>query len=279
MKPLVLVIEGDQGTRKLLGALLSRLELRVDVIATAAEALLLLEHVEYDFVICEQTPVSWSAVTLLTWIETYRASMLDRALVLSSATPAEVAAIHAQWPSVRVVNKPFELTALVEIARSILATETRTSGSPAEVFTRRSVAAGAKAGVIVRHNNGEVVPVLSYGYAQGSIDAFLPISIDAPFPLCVAIRHARPVWLASLTLASAEYPMLVPVWQKNASRALATIPLLDGDQAFGAVGWSFREPRPFTESEQQSLIAIAATVSRALPHDVRRASSSWSSMG
>ncbi|HYO77883.1 MAG TPA: hypothetical protein VE010_15600 [Thermoanaerobaculia bacterium] len=277
MKPLVLVIEDDPGTRKLLGALLSRLELRVDVVATAAEALLLLEHVEYDFVICEQTPVSWSAVTVLTWIETYRASILERSLVLSSATPAEAEAIRAQWPSVRVVRKPFELTALIEIAHTVLATQTRTSDSPAEVFTRRSVAAGAKAGVIVRHSNGGLVPVLSYGYAQGSIDAFLPISLDAPFPLCVAIRHARPVWLASLTLASAEYPMLVPVWQKNASRALASIPLLDGDCAFGAVGWSFREPRPFTEPEQQALMAIAAALARTFKHD-SRAASNWSSM-
>lgn len=73
------------------------------------------------------------------------------------------------------------------------------------------------------------------------------------------------VWLASLTLADTEYPLLKPVFEKNESRALAAVPLVRGGHVLGAVGWSFREPHVFTEAEQQPFLSIAATVAEALP--------------
>ncbi len=93
------------------------------------------------------------------------------------------------------------------------------------------------------------------------------MALNNPYPICMAIRHARPVWLASLSGAQAEYPLLAPIWQSNQSRALAIAPVLREGTIVGAAGWTFREPQRFTESEQRAWMAIAGTAAQFIPED------------
>jgi GAF domain-containing protein len=47
------------------------------------------------------------------------------------------------------------------------------------------------------------------------------------------------------------------VWEANQSRAVAALPLRRDGRIIGAVGWSFRSPRLFSEEEQQIFLEIA----------------------
>jgi CheY-like chemotaxis protein len=265
MKPLALVIENDGSTRKLLDVLLTRSGLEVDLVPTGSDALILLENARYDLVLIDLLLPGTSGVQVLEWIERERPATLAKAVVLSSAPQAHLQRVRDRWPQVRVIRKPFELGEVVETAQELTANRDERLPSFGEDFCRRSVRAGARAGVIVTTRGQHVDALLAYGYQPGEVASYFPLAVDAPLPLCAAIRNARPVWLASVTVASTEYPLLTPVFEKNESRALAVVPLVRGSQVVGAVGWSFREPKLFTESEQQHFLAIAATLAEGFP--------------
>jgi CheY-like chemotaxis protein len=265
MKPLALVIENDVGTRRLLDVLLGRLGLEVDLVASGTDAVLLLEHVPYDLVFVDLLLPGKSGADVLEWIATRDAVMLERCVVVSSAPVAMLERVRQRWPAVRVIRKPFELGEIVDVAQAASAPAVRTLLSPAADFARRSVRAGAKAGVLLRPDGEELKHALSFGYLPGYIATFFPVVVTDTFPICTAYRTAQPVWVASLhAAAQTEYPALVPVFEHNESRALAAIPVMHDGTPIGVVGWTFREPRVFTESEQGQFLAIAAMLSDGL---------------
>lgn len=264
MKSLALVIENDSGTRRLLDVLLTRAGLEVDLVPTGSDALLLLANVRYDVLFIDLLLPGTNGMQILEWIAREQPQALARSIVLSAAPERQLHVVREQWPQVRVIRKPFELGEIVESARAIAARREERVESYAEVFCRRSVRAGARAGVIVRKQGSRVEVLHSFGYQPGETEPF-PLQLEAQVPLCAAIRNGVPVWLASLTMAGTEYPLLLPVFEKNESRALAAVPLQRGGRVLGAVGWSFREPRLFTEAEQQPFLSIAATVAAGLP--------------
>jgi CheY-like chemotaxis protein len=267
MKPLALVIENDRGTRKLLEVLLGRFGLAVDLVPTGSDALLLLEQVAYDLVFVDLMLTATSGQDVLAWIEEHRPSMLERSIVLSSAAPVQLERVRERWPAVRTIRKPFELSEIVEAAQATAVMTARRSGSLAEEFTRRSVAAGAKAGVVLRRIENRLVPVMWFGYGPGIIESYGAIAVEATLPLSVAARNAQPVWVASLAAAANDYPQLVAESAKYDSRALAVVPVMHDGGAVGVAGWTFREARLFHEPEQQAFLSIAGTLEDLFTHE------------
>ena len=261
MKSLALVIENDAGTRKLLDVLLSRLGLDVDLVPTGSDASVILQHVEYDVLLIDLLLPGKSGMELLEWLAAHRPHQLSRVVVISSVSPAQLEAVRDRWPVVRTIRKPFELGEVIEVTQDIAATRVRRTPTVEAKFCRHSMRAGAKAGVVVRVNGNAVEPVFSFGYTPEMLAGYFPLSLDAPYPLCTTIRHGKPLWIASVIAAAPEYPTLAPVWAANESRAVATVPLRDGNRVVGAVGWTFREPRMFSDAEQQVLISLAEAVS------------------
>lgn len=257
MTSIALVVENDAGTRKLLEAMLRRLDLEVDVVAAPASALALLEAVDYDLVLLELLFPGSSGSEVLAWLEHNRPDVLQRTVVVSSAPLTELRKIKTQWPSVRRIQKPFELSDILDIARGVTASPTRRAGTAFEEFVRRSVRAGARAAVIVAAGETDAKPVATYGYRAETIDPFLPLPLDADVPICDALRSRTPVWIAALGPAAETYPHLVEIWRNNESRALCAVPIIRDDAVIGAVGFSFREPRMFAETEQQAFLALA----------------------
>lgn len=258
MKPLALVIENDGGTRRLLDVLLTRFHLEVDLVASGSDALLLLERVEYDLILVDLLLPGTSGMEVLGWLDLARHHLLPRTVVVSSASELHLERVRQAYPQVRVIRKPFELGDIVGLAADTVTS--RKPPLPEEEFARRSVRAGAKAGIVLRKQEAQLVPVMSFGYTPASIEAFFPLFVDAPLPITKAARVGQPVWIASIAHASVEYPSLPPVLEKNESRALAAVPLLRGDEVVGVAGWSFREPRLFAEGEQQLFVTIATTL-------------------
>ncbi|HYK05360.1 MAG TPA: response regulator [Thermoanaerobaculia bacterium] len=266
MKPLALVIENDRGTRKLLDVLLSRFGLAVDVVPTGSDALLLLEQVAYDLVFVDLMLAATSGEDVLAWIDEHRPSMLERCIVLSSAAPVQLERIRERWPAVRTIRKPFELSEIVKAAQATASKSAHRTGSLTEEFTRRSVAAGAKAGVVLRKMENTLVPVLWFGYTPGTVEAYGAIAVEAALPISVAARQARPVWLASLAAAASDYPQLVADSEKFESRALAAVPVMHDGGAVGVAGWSFREARLFHEPEREAFLSIAGSFEDLFTH-------------
>lgn len=262
MKPLALVIENDGGTRRLLDVLLTRFHLEVDLVASGSDALLLLERVEYDLILVDLLLPGMSGMEVLAWLDRERRHLLPRTVVVSSASPLQLERVRQAFPNVRVIRKPFELGDIVALADATVST--RLPATPQEEFTRRSVRAGAKAGIVLRKEDVQLVPVMSFGYMPGTVEAFFPLFVDAPLPIATAARLGQPVWIASIAHASAAYPSLPAILERNQSRALAAVPLRHGDEVVGVAGWSFREPRLFAEGEQQLFVSIAATLADGL---------------
>jgi two-component system, response regulator, stage 0 sporulation protein F len=274
MKPLALVVENDSGTRRLLDVLLSRVGLEVDRVTNGDDALIALQNVAYDVLLTDLLLPGRSGAQLLEWLTAERPHMLSRTIVLSSSTPARLEELRERWPALRTIRKPFELGEVLEVTQEIASTAraTRTPDA-AEMFCRHSMRAGAKAGVVI--GSRALSPIISFGYTKEMLERFFPLPADAPYPLTTTLRHGKPLWLASVIAAAPEYPMLAAVWEANQSRALASVPVRDGHgNLIGAAGWSFREPRLFSEAEQQLFTEIAEALPEWLGIDAEQSATS-----
>ena len=66
------------------------------------------------------------------------------------------------------------------------------------------------------------------------------------------------MWLASVDLPHAEYPMLTPLWMEDVCHGMAAVPLKDGDSIVGSMGWGFRDAQAFGAEQRQQLLGVAA---------------------
>jgi len=260
MKPLLLVVENDSGTRRLLDVFLTRESFEVDPVATGNDALLLLDRIDYAAVILDLLIPGRTGRDVLEELAARRPELLERTVVISSATEAHLRDVRGRHPAVAALRKPFDLTELLTVVRERAARQTAAPPPDAvRTFVRRSVTAGAKAGVIVRGAGETLDLVFSFGYSPGVAESYYPLALDAQLPICAAARHGRAVWLSTLqSQNAAEYPLLMPIWREHGSFAIAAIPIFEGDRVAGVAGWSFSEPRIFGEDECARLTAIAA---------------------
>jgi CheY-like chemotaxis protein len=259
MKPLLLVVENDSGTRRLLEIFLRRESFEPDTVATGNDALLLLGRIDYSAVVLDLLIPGRTGGDVLADVAARRPALLERIVVISSATEAHLRDVRGRYPAVAVLRKPFDLSELLATVQERVARHQAPQPSDlAQTFVRRSVVCGAKAGLILRRSGDTLELVSAFGYAPGMLDTFFPLSPDAPYPICAAVRHGRPVWMSALSSAAAEeYPLLIPIWRQNGTSALAAVPILAGDRATGVIGWTFSESRAFDAAERAQFTAIA----------------------
>jgi len=266
MKPLALVIDHDAGTRKLLDVLLTRFGYEVDRVADSMSAIALLERIDYDFILSENEHVA-------KWVSVNRPDALQRLMILSSATETQLERMKRDWTNVRIVRKPFELADVIEASREAAFKRPPREPQPGEIFWRHSVANGAKSGLVVRHDDDTIRIVTHFGYPPGALDAWFPLSVNEPYPICIAIRQGQPVWLASVTNAP-EHPLLAAIWMTNQTSALAVAPLIRDGVVIGAVGWTFRDSQRFLEAEKRNWLAIAEAATALVEGDLSAESTS-----
>ena len=259
MKPLLLVVENDSGTRRLLEVFLRRESFDVDAVATGSDALLLLERVDYSAVVLDLLIPGRTGRDVLADVAARRSELLERIVVISSATETHLRDVRGRHPAVAVLRKPFDLLELLatvteRVGRHVI----RRTPDPSAAFVRRSIAAGAKTGVVVRRSSDALELASAFGYEAGVAEKYFPLAADAQLPLSAVFRSGRPVWMPALSLTAAEFPLLVPLWKEYGSYALAAVPVFAEGRAMGVVGWTFGEPRLFDASEQAQFTAIAA---------------------
>jgi CheY-like chemotaxis protein len=255
-KPRILVVEDDPGTQKLLEALLLRVDFAVDVVDSGDQALLLLRLASYSAVIMDLMIRGVGGATVLEHLAVEAPDILKHTLVLT-AWPQHFAEMGRSFPQVAFMRKPFELLEL----RDTVLRMARTSVVESDLvrdLARRGAVAGAKGGItVLRRGANELDVVSSFGYPPGYAESFSPFDLTSELPICICVRHARPLYLASLNSARADFPTMASVWEETGTRALASVPLSPGGRTIGAIGWSFHEPQPFHESQQRLLERIA----------------------
>lgn len=266
MRPSALVVEDDSAIGTLFTVLLNRAGFDVDVISSGSDALTLLSSVRYSAFLFDLMLPGNSGQDLLEFLDKTAPEEMHRVVIVSSAPRKELDGVGQRYSQIRTLRKPFDLEELTEAAIAAAEGAKIAARTVAEEFCRLSIINGAKAGVaLIADGDGSHLNVaMSFGYSRAMIEPFVPLAVDAIVPIAVAFRHERAVWLASQSIAAAQYPALASVWEANRSYALAAIPLIRNGKAFGTVGWSFREPRPFSDTERQRFEAIAAFLSREL---------------
>jgi CheY-like chemotaxis protein len=259
MRPAVLVVEDDLATRTLLRVVLNRSGFEVDQVSSGTDVLTLLSAVPYSALLFDLYMRETSGHELLATLFTTKPEVLARVVVVSAAPLQELENVSELYPMLRVLRKPFELAELIGAVEAAAAAAEQPMRDLAAEFCRRSILNGAKAGIvrIPARDAPHLNIAMSYGYTAAMLDSYVTLAIDAPLPICAAYRRQRPVWFASLTVASAEYPMLKPVWEANQSHALAALPLIDDGKCVGVAAWSFREARTFTADERKRFEEIA----------------------
>jgi CheY-like chemotaxis protein len=263
MQKLALAVENDAGTRRLLDVLLTRAGYETDTVATGGEALILLRAVDYAAILVDLQMPGGTGFELLATLREENPDLLGRVIVVTSATVAVVAQVRDEF-GVPVVRKPFEITELVEVVQAHSAREVRPRGVT-EAFCRRSVRAGATAGVLFRLHDESLKDVASFGYPSGWLDQFFPVKLGDPYPICGTVREGQPQWFPSLAGAAPRYPKLLPIWTYRGARSLATVPLIRHSNTLGGAGWTFREEHRFAEPEQKTFLRIAEVVAEQLP--------------
>ena len=264
MRPAILVVEDDLATRTLLTVLIQRAGFDVDVVSDGMDAITLLSHTTYSAVLTDLYLPGKSGAEILEFVEKRRPDLLPRSIMVSAAPSREIDEIRARF-NIPVLRKPFELGELSAIVNSLIDTTAPLTRDLQSEFCRRSVLSGAKAGVVVTPADPQNLDVpISFGYTKDNITLYLPLRIDAPFPICEAYREGRGVWVQSPELAERNYPNLSTTWRDNHSYAVAALPLVRDDRVIGVAGWTFRSPRLFSVAERKRFEEIAAYLSREL---------------
>ena len=266
MRPSVLIVEDDVATRTLLTVLMERSGFEVDAIGSGSDAITLLSSVKYSALLFDLLLPDTSGQEILAFLEVNDPDMIPHAVVLSSAPARELERVRQRYRDTPVMRKPFDLKDLTGTVLGVATNRGRAPHDMAAEFCRLSIVSGAKAGVILLADSDADRLNLagSFGYSADVLGEFVHVDADAAYPACNAYRRGTPVWLNSPAVASDQYPEFETLFRTNRSYAIAALPLVRDGIVFGAAGWTFREPRSFTEQEQHRFEVIATILSSEL---------------
>jgi signal transduction histidine kinase len=136
----------------------------------------------------------------------------------------------------------------------------------AEIFVEAGCEAmGADAGFAwLIDDSGTVLQLAaSRGYAGELLETFRRFSVDAPIPLCDAIKAREPILFPTLAEMVTRYPA-TSATADSPFHAFAAVPFVLGERGLGGVSFSFREQRHFDAAERALLTAMTRQASLAL---------------
>ncbi len=265
----VLLVEDDPALRRLLQTLVLREKLGAEIVARGDDALKAIESGRHLAIVLDLMLPVMNGFEILRRLRASNPDLLSRIIVLTAVSQSQLENVEVLSSIWRIVRKPFEVPELVQTLRECVATHAAKSLPERDRLTQwlaaQAAVSGAKAALIAAISGRELELRATYGFEEGAVERLFPVPLNANYPVCVAARTGRPVWLASLTLASPEYPLLLPIWTMAQSHALAAVPLLRNGVAIGAIGWSFAEPQPFAEPQRAALLEIASECAAMIP--------------
>ncbi len=132
-----------------------------------------------------------------------------------------------------------------------------------EVLMRQMVSAlGAEAGTVGLVAGDDVVVAGSTGYSSEGLAGWDRFPVAADVPMSEAIRSRGAVWTTTAEELTGRFPLLAGAQVRF--EALAVLPLIVGDTAFGGVALSFTKSRNFDPDERAFLMAATQQAAYAL---------------
>lgn len=263
----VLVVEDDRRLRDLLDVVVRRCGLTCHSVGSGDAALHAIRTEKYAVVILDLLLPGMSGFDILLSLQATAPHLLRRIIVLTAVSQA---AIDREFDSQSLIwtliRKPFDVANLRKTIEEchLFHTAAPDRAELSEWLAERTRVSGAKAALIARIENARELQVMAAtGFRAKLVKKFFPMPLAAGYPICVAARHGRPVWLASVS-ADTEYP-LGSIWTESGSKAIATLPLRRNDATFGVAGFSFSEPQRFDHPQRAQLLEAAIDCVAMLP--------------
>lgn len=182
---------------------------------------------------------------------------------------SETAAYAAVLPTEPAT--PERIPEVVQLRRilSVTANLSRavTPDDAAEVMLTEGLAAfGADSGVIcvLTSNRNALRVVKQVGLTPHVAETFATFPVDAPLPLCDAIRTGRPNFFESREDVTARYPALHEENMKGMCSAWLMAPLKADGRLLGGFSFGFTQPRSFTDDDRDFVETVALHCARAL---------------
>lgn len=100
------------------------------------------------------------------------------------------------------------------------------------------------------------------GHAEGTVQRFRSLPLDAQLPLAEAVRTRSPLWLEGAGEIFGRYPRFAEV--RPQAQAAALLPLSNGGEPLGAIGLVFDTPRTFGSADRDYLLTLTRLCGEAL---------------
>jgi len=259
----VLLVEDDPTLLQFLQILLHHSGLSAESIGEGGSALDAICGEEFAAIVLDLILPGMSGFEIIQKLQATHPHLLRRIIVLTGVAQSSLNNLPFSPLLWDVIRKPFDID---ELTRSIRECSEFHSmprlGLQENACTwleKQSAKTAAKAGVVAALSSvGTLDLRAAFGYPPKVAEAFFPLSLSSPFPICASVRSQRPVWLASITRDSGDYPLLAPIWKASRSQAIAALPFIQNGRAMGAVAWSFTEPQRFDERQRDFFVRLAS---------------------
>ena len=110
-----------------------------------------------------------------------------------------------------------------------------------------------------------LVYAASQGLPEEAIGRLRTLPVDAPLPLCNAVRTNTPVWIDTYELLVATYPNLRDTATPTALlQTVAALPMAAEGRVTGGLAFSFEPGRRFDDDERTFLLTLTEHASLAL---------------
>jgi PAS domain S-box-containing protein len=139
----------------------------------------------------------------------------------------------------------------------------------AVVVAHAWTAVGASAaGVFLRVRGADEAQTVRFsGADEETLERYRRIPLDARGPAAECLRTGEPVFVQRRDGPDgllARFPELPALWERVETEALATVPLVVGGEATGAMSFIYDTPRYFSDADRAFFVAVGRQVAQAL---------------
>src|SRR5262245_47029099 len=190
-------------------------------------------------------------------------SRSDRA---ATSARCALAVGRRSWSTSGLISDSADHAARLQEVTAGLAAAATTSEIADVVITQGIPALSARTGVLgVLEEPDELRFLRSVGYGDVFPDR---LSLDEPWPITAAVRTRTLVELRDVGERRAEYAVPERVWEASGQGTLVAVPLLIGNRAVGALGFTREESRPLSADERGLVETLANQAALALERAV-----------
>jgi signal transduction histidine kinase len=125
--------------------------------------------------------------------------------------------------------------------------------------------AGARAAIVLSASDDDALELIAHrGVATVNLEPLRRFHLEMPYPVALAARERRPVWIDSAAEYAREFPEAWAMAEANGSGVTASLPLLIDDRLVGVVAVGFPPERRLDGAERAFVATLADQCAQAL---------------